>query len=258
MRNAVAISDEIDDSSKLANYISHSTAYRIKSQDEIFGFLAKLIKQHTLLSVSIESPSLSYGSVILELNKDGGCFVLDELYPRNKITSSLRNEKLSIDIQLDSTQLSLNCVLDATSKKDGAEYYKAKMPSYIFCHQRREHYRVPVSIAKPLSADLSTENNVKMHSELRDISLERISARLTFQLSEGLNVGDEIPTCIIQIPDERNIICALEVVRIQETKPLRNIKIGAKFTELSNANRQDLSKALAKFGRENIKALKRQ
>lgn len=248
--------EELENCDKPDSYISHNTTYRIKSKDEIQRFLTKLQEKHSLLSVKLDGCSLTYASVILEVNKEQGYIVLDELYPRDRISSSLLDRKLMVETQLEGILLQFPCIIDAISEKDGADYYKSKLPRYIFHHQRREDYRVPISITKPLPADLVTENDVMLHAELRDLSLGGLCAKVTSPSADNLKIGDEIPTCIIQIPGGKQIVSSLEIVRKEETKPLKNIRISAKFTQLSNSDRTELSKIIAKLERENLKAIK--
>ncbi|MFQ5661347.1 MAG: flagellar brake protein [Gammaproteobacteria bacterium] len=258
MNNVVTVEEEISINDSPAGYISHNLSYRIKSKDEIHAFLSRLYKNHALLSISIGNSDIIFGSVILEVNREKEYLVLDELYPRNQIRTPLLHQKLSIETQLEGILLQFSGTVDAASEQDGAEYYKIRIPKYVYHHQRRDNYRVPISISKPLRADLATENEVLIHAELRDLSLSGFCARLSLPSSEKLAIGDEIPTCIIQIPDGKKIVGSLEIMRIEETRPLRNTRIGARFSSLNNSDRQELSRVIAKLERENIKTLKRQ
>lgn len=234
-----------------------STFFRIKSRNEIAGLLNKAYKSHTLLSITVGSSDQIFGSVILEINKDKSYMLLDELYPRKKFHDSLINQKLSVEAQLHGILLNFSCLINEISEEDGSEYYKVNLPDFLYYHQRRENYRVPISITQPLPADLETENDIVIHAELRDLSLGGLSARLTTPQSEELKIGDIIPACTIQLPNNRKIECSVEIVRIDEAKTSRNVKIGAKFTDISNADRQELSRAIAILERLNIKKLKR-
>lgn len=236
----------------------NSASFLVKSKDEIQTLLSKTCKTHTLLTVVFDGINKEFGSMILEMNTDRNYLVLDELYPRNGINFPLLNEKLLISTQLEGIELSFSGVVEAISEKDGDEYYKVAIPKKLYYRQQRETYRVPISISTPLSAALSTEDDVLIHAELRDISLGGLCARLTTPAGEFLTTGIEIPTCIIQTPEGKKIVSSLEIVRVEETQPLRNQKIGARFISLGKADRYELSRLIAKLDRENIKNIKRQ
>ncbi len=257
MSEAVAIDEKKQNDDKPRSYITHNISHRVTSEDEIRAFLKRLHKSHSLLNISLGEPSFQYGSVILEINHEKDYLVLDELYPKNDISTELIDKTLSIETQLEGILIQFEVTVQAISEKDSSEYYKVEIPKHVYYHQQRENYRVAVSLSNPLPADLATQNDVLIHAELRDISLGGLCARLTSQTGERLRVGDEIPTCIIQIPGGKKIVSSLEIVRVEETEPFKNTRIGARFTNLSHADEQELSRMIAKLERENIKTLKR-
>ncbi len=104
---------------------------------------------------------------------------------------------------------------------------------------------------------LSTENDVLLHAELRDISLGGVSARINSPTTDALNVGDEIPTCIIHTPEGKKIVSSLEIARIEEGSSSQSLRVGARFIHISATDRQELSRLIAKLDRENVKKLKR-
>lgn len=241
-----------------ADYISNTSNLRIKSKDEIHGFLKKLFKNHALLSVTVGDSPQVFGSVILEINKQDCYFVLDELYPRDELEFSLLEQTLSIETHLQGVLLQFTTSITAISEKDGGEFYKAHIPKNVFHHQRRENYRVPIRISEPLPLDLATGNDVLLHAEIRNLSLGGLSARLTTTTSERLEKGTVLPTCIIQVPQADKIICSLEIVRVEETRSLNKKRFGARFNDLSNTARPALTQIISKIQRQHIKILRRQ
>lgn len=237
--------------------ISQNTSYKVKSRSEINNLLNKLLKNHTLLSIMVNDNPKIFGSMILELNSEKNYLVLDELYPRNELAKSLFDSKLSIDTQLDGITIQFNVKIEAIAEKDETAYYKVSYPAHVYHHQRRSSYRVNTGISPSVSLALSTENDVLLHAELRDISLGGVSARIISPTAEVLAVGDEIPTCIIHTPDGKKIMSSLEIARIEEGTSSKSVRIGARFIHITAADRHELSKLVAKLDRENIKKLKR-
>ncbi len=237
--------------------INHSTSYRVKSRSEIISLLSRLSKHHTLLSITLADSTKIFGSMILEVNDEKRYLVLDELYPRNELKKSLLNNKLSIETQLDGIEIRFNVQVDAIAEKDEIEYYKVSYPAYVYHHQRRASYRVNTSISNPVPIALSTEDDVLLHAELRNISLGGISARINSNNTQILAVGDELPTCIIHTPDGKKIVGALEVSRIEEGTTSQSTRVGARFIHIAAADRHELARLVAKLDRENIKKLKR-
>ena len=192
----------------------------------------------------------------MDINHDHEYFILDSFHPRGSISSSLLDQKLIIETHLEGTLLQFPCTINAISEKDGIEYYKINFPGFVDHHQRREHYRVPVSITMPLSADLATADDVTLHAELRDLSLGGFCAKVTSPMANKLlDIGDEIPVCIVKIPGGNPITASLEVVRLEESGSMHSIRIGVRFIRLSKADRIELSKIISILERDKIKTM---
>lgn len=237
--------------------ISHTTSYRVKSKSEISSLLTRLSKNHTLLSILVNGSSKMFGSMILEVNEDKRYLVLDELYPRNEFKNSLLNTKLSIATQLDGIEIRFTVNVEAIADRDDIDYYRVSYPAFIYHHQRRTSFRANAGLSDSMPIALSTQNDVLLHAELRDISLGGVSARINSPTADLLAVGDEIPTCIIHISDGKKIVSSLEIARIEDATSTHSVRIGARFIHISATDRHELSKLIAKLDRENIKKLKR-
>jgi len=154
-------------------------------------------------------------------------------------------------------ELGFSVKISAVAETDGSEYYRVNFPASVFHHQRRDCFRVGVGVSSSLPVALSTEDEVLLHAELRDISLGGINIRINTPVAENIAVGDEIPTCIIHTPDGKKIIAAMEIARIEENTQTRSLRVGARFIQLPAADRQELSRFIAKLQRENIQKMKR-
>ena len=258
MSNAVAEAktEQVNEHNNVS--MKNTTSYLIKSRDEIISLLNKTYNTHTLLNINFDELNNNFGSLLLEVNQEKGYLVLDEIYPRNAINFPLLHQKLLVSTRLDGIELSFPATIDAISKIDNSEYYRVDIPKSIYYQQRRSSYRVPISITNPLTVALSTENDVLIHAELRDLSQHGFCARTITPGAELLTKGEEIPTCIIHTPDGRKIVTSLEIVRVEEAKPFNSMKFGARFLSLSKTDEQELARLVAQLDRENVKNLKRQ
>ena len=255
VETALTVEDDVN-ADKPSNYIGRNNHFKITSKSDVKNFLSKLHKKHSLISVKIARSSLSFGTVILDINSARNYMILDELYPRNKISSSVQHQKLVMEAQLDGILLQFSVIVDAVSKKNETEFYKVAVPKSVYYFQRRESFRVPINILNPVLADISTGDNHLLHADLRDLSLGGLSANVTVS-TEKLAIGDEIPKCTIMTPDGKKISSRLEIIRVDKINPKHDIKLAAKFTNLSAKDKNELSKVLAKLERENIKRIKR-
>ena len=257
MNSIVDVSENKDDSSSGQKMPVQSTSFRVENRSEVESLLKKLNKNHTLLSIRLGDNNKTFGSMLLEINLEQDYLVLDEIYPRHEIKKSLLNCKLAIDAQLDGIELEFRAQIQAIAEQEGVEYYKVSFPKSLFFYQRRASFRVGVGISTAIPVALSTIDDVLLHAELRDISLGGISARINTPVAGNFEVGQEIPTCVIQTSDNKKIVCSLEIARIEAQDNAQSIRIGARFIRLSSSDRHELSRFIAKLERENIKKLKR-
>ena len=257
MNSVVDVPDESNNSNTGFQVPVQSTSFRIESPSEIESLLKKLNKNHTLLSIRFKNSSKSFGSMLLEVNRDRNYIVLDELYPRHEIKEPLVGQKLIIDAQLEGIEVGFTVEVLAVAEQEGVEYYKVSNPSSLFYYQRRASFRVGVGISTSIPVALSTINDVLLHAELRDVSLGGISARINTPIAGNVSIGDEIPTCIIHTPENKKIVCSLEIARMETHETSQSVRFGARFIQLSGSDRHELSRFIAKLERDNIKKLKR-
>ena len=256
--NNLASNERVSANDKTSKHIiNKSTSYRVTSKSEIHSLLSKLEKNHSLLSIIVNGSPKVFGSMILEVNETKPYLVLDELYPRNEISESLLNKKLSIETQLEGIEIRFTVNVDAAATRDEIEYYRVSYPSFVFHHQRRSSFRASVGLSKCVPVALSTEDDKLLQAELRDISLDGLCAQINSPIARELSVGDEIPTCVIHTSEGKKILASLEIARIKEIENSQAIKIGARFIHISATDRHDLSRFIAMLDRENIKKLKR-
>ena len=256
--NNLALNDQQLANDKTSQHvISHSTSYRVKSKAEISSLLGKLAKNHTLLSILVNGSTKMFGSMILEVNDEKRYLVLDELYPRNELNKSLLNTKLSVETQLEGIEVRFTTNVEAIAEREEIEYYKVSYPAFVFHHQRRSSFRVNIGVSDSIPIALSTEDDILLHAELRDISQGGVSARISSPSANILSVGDEIPTCVIHTPEGKKIVSSLEVARIEDSSNSQAVRIGARFIHISGTDRHELSRLIAKLDRENVKKLKR-
>jgi c-di-GMP-binding flagellar brake protein YcgR len=239
---------------------SHSqpaiSSYRIQSREEIFQYLQKLYKNHILLSIHIGDSAISFGSIILELDKKGSNLILDELFPRNIISQNVMGKVLTIESKIDGIHCKFSSTVNAIIEEDGSEYTNLSIPHYMYYFQRREYFRARNSLSKPIQVELLPEKGVKVEAEIQDLSIGGLSARLDGASHQFIS-EDIYPRCIIIFPDGEKIESSIEILRSQLVGHQDQFILAGKFNELEKKNRELLSKEIAKLERENIKLVKR-
>ena len=181
---------------------------------KIENILNKTQKSHALLTVQINDNKNICSSLLLEVNSRENYLVIDEFFPKEINQTLNLNEKLDISCHYSGSSLRfLGEILDV-SEQNSSPYYKIPYPDIIEYSQRRQSHRVPISISSPIKVTFTTLNNALVHGELRDISYGGFCARLNPPLIERFKPNDQIPRCIVQMPDSSLIVCSIEVRRM--------------------------------------------
>ncbi len=230
---------------------------QIKRDDEIKALLKKIYQKHTLLTISIGSRDSYYGSTILEINHDNNYLVLDELYPQDGHELLETETPIIINTQYAGAFVRFKTRIDAIGGNDKAAYYRIPIPDSIDYHQRRNTFRVNTSIAETIPVNLVTEDEVMIKAELRDISLGGVSLRVREIPHVDLETDQHIPTCLIQLNEDKKILASLDICHIEQMSETGTLRIGGRFSSISKFDLRELEQLIAETERAIIKKIKR-
>lgn len=229
----------------------------LSSIEDILHLLKKIQSKHSLLTITIETSDECYGSTILEVNRDNNYLVLDELYPvagHNKIE---KETNIAISANHAGAFVHFTAIVEATGENAKGAYYKIPVPEKVEYHQRRNTFRITASISKPIKVNLVNEDEILLKAELRDISHGGVCLRVNAASHINFQNGDTIPTCLIQVGDDRKVMCSLNVCHVELMEETGVIRIGAEFSDMSKFDRRELEHFIASLEREIIKKIKR-
>ena len=225
--------------------------------DDINLLLKKIFNHHSLLTISFEESDIYYGSTIIEINRDENYLVIDELYPEEGHQLIEVGKKIKITTQYCGALVYFSTTIEAIGSNDKAAYYKINIPESLEYHQRRSTYRVSTSISSPIPVNLVNKDEVLISAELRDISLGGVSLRVSPPQHITIEEGDYIPTCLIQVSDEKKILSSLDICHVIELKESGSLRVGAKFAEISKIDQREVEQLIATLDRAIIKKIKR-
>ena len=230
---------------------------RLTSSDDIFHLLKKIHTKQSLLTITIDSSDECYGSTILEINNDEHYLVIDELYPEEGHNNIENGTTISFNANHAGAFVYFTAIVEAIGENDKAAYYKINMPDEVEYHQRRNTYRITTSISKPIPVNLINEDEILIKAELRDISHGGVCLRINAPSHISIASGDTIPTCLIQIADDRKVMCSLNICHVETMKETGILRIGAEFSDMSKFDRRELEHFIVSLERAIIKNIKR-
>tara|TARA_R110002111_G_scaffold79218_3_gene125524 strand:+ start:544 stop:1332 length:789 start_codon:yes stop_codon:yes gene_type:complete len=255
MQNTAITEKRISDNS--LGQQTNLESIKLTSAEDIGRLLKKIYLKHALLTITIESSDECYGSTILEVNNENGYLVIDELHPEQGHSKIEVGTSISFNSRYAGAFVYFVATVEAISDNSKAAYYKIGIPDEIQYHQRRNTYRITTSISEPVTVNLVNEDDVLIKAELRDISHGGVCLRVNSTSHISINSGDIIPTCLIQVSDERKILSSLNICHVEFIKETGSLRIGAEFSDMSAFDQRELEHFIATLERAIIKNIKR-
>jgi c-di-GMP-binding flagellar brake protein YcgR len=230
---------------------------KLTSAEDISLLLKKIYLKHSLLTITIEPSDECYGSTILEINNDNNYLVIDELYPEKGHAKIEIGKRITFHAHHAGALVYFIATVEAVGENPKAAYYKIGMPAEVLYHQRRNTYRISTSISEPILVNLVNEDEVLIKAELRDISHGGACLRVNAASHISIHSGDIIPTCLIQVNNERKILSALNICHVEVIKETGMLRIGAEFSGMSKFDQRELEHFIATLERAIIQNIKR-
>lgn len=136
----MANQDEIDDDSP----------YRVRSRREIISLLTSMMEKNQLLSLMIKGGSESVITSILEVDADEDAITLDAA-PSAMLNESIVSSK-QIDFEAIYNSIRITFAVEGARQIEyqGRPALQVDIPESLVRLQRREFFRIPTPIAKPL------------------------------------------------------------------------------------------------------------
>lgn len=133
--------------------------------------------------------------------------------------------------------------------------FAVKLPDALLRLQRRELYRVPAPVTRPVRCVIPIEDDGRVrHVETRLHDISQGGVALVAQPGDiDIAPGMSFPNCRIVLPDAGNAVVMLQVVHVREEKLLNDkivLRIGCKYVRPSMAALALVQKQMMKLERE--------
>jgi len=222
--------------------------YHIITRPQILALLRRITENRSLLTVKIEGFNDVYSSTVLAINTRKNLLAIDEPFPQAYEPIS-RNTTLHCYTRLDGISISFSCKVHTKSRANGSYCYELSIPDTINHHQRRRHYRVPLSWT---NATLSfTLPDQSQHDAIvTDMSISGIGAALSAAKTVLLEKNIFLIKSILNIANNPPIDADLQVRSIRADTPDEPVYFGARFVNLETTQAQLLQQLVTQLDRE--------
>lgn len=223
----------------------------VMEPDEIESQLSHVLLRKTMLGVAIDTSADIYLSHMLELVPGEGYLVLDELAP---ITGHRRIEpgsRLLVTARTTGALVRFYTEVLNIGTDQGMGYYKVRWPRVLGVQQRRKHYRVFVPFDQGVPVMITTDNDLRLTAELRDLSVSGFSARLPDGGPLHLRSGQILPRCSLELPDSGRLVVPIEIRHhLPPQDERRSARLGARFLRVTPQDQRQLERLVRALERE--------
>ncbi len=225
----------------------------IRNPIQIRSLLGKLVKQRSILSVTLDGFRRQATSAVLSVDQPEGYLVLDELVP-NRMHERVRpGSRLAVYTRLDNVDLRFVLMVAGIGRRDGIAMYRARLPAYVRYSQRRREFRSRVGAGNPINVTVSrVGSDLGFDAALVDLSVTGFGARCS--VHDEVETGDEI---LVRLPVGGEILeltATLTFSRIDEVQ--RQRRIGGRFHDLTPDIQRLLSSFVTTMQREYLQRMR--
>jgi c-di-GMP-binding flagellar brake protein YcgR len=224
----------------------------VHSPEIVLALLYRLYSARAPLSLSFHRDPGSYPSAIIDINESQRLLLLDELAD----ASAHRRVHLGMNFKVEA---SLGGVLirfaakDASMFKDaqGRGLYQIALPRQLLYHQKRSHYRVPLSgSVLAVSARL-----IRSHRSISGIMIDLSQGGVGILIREAakIRLGDRLDKVRLELAGQTLEILEMEVCALQRFPQKGFLRLGCRFLELSQAMGEVLKTSLVVLERQQLK-----
>lgn len=233
--------------------------FRLNSDAHAEQVLQRICRDRETLVVVPGGHSEEYRSLILEVNRKEGWLIIDELQPdlgNRRLDEGLpffavgRAEKIFAGFQGE--------LLERLTWQ-GYGALRIGFPRTVFYLQRREYFRVPVSLGDISSVELVRQGAAPLRANCLDISASGIRVTLSLEEDYALHVGEQLEA--IRFTLQETFVAAEAEVRYVEAAgrdTRRHVRqVGLRFLNMTAKLRERVLQYVQRRDRELLRGNRR-
>ena len=229
----------------------------ITSSSRIVALLRQVMERHTVITASLPDCSQFFNTALLDIDPDKGILLIDELNPNTGHDLFLNTRRITLSTMHEGVEISLTANLKKSGIDNDIIFYELEFPESIRYLQRRNSFRVPVSISSIINVEIHTEDKNIISGELSDISADGMCIRFPKKKGGVLENDTKETQCIIRLPNNQQIKCAFKICRSISNKSSNSLYIGGRFERLDKIQSRAIERFVIELQRESRKKMTR-
>lgn len=229
--------------------------YEVSSRREIVALLRQIQEKKQLIRMKIKGEADVCVTSILDVDADGGQFVLDRSINREQNERIVNALGVSCETYLDKIRILFSLGGLHDTDFEGSAALAAEIPASLIRLQRREFYRMPTPVTNPVLALVPLPFELgggNASFPLADISCGGV-ALLDNKMMLNSTIGQTFTGCRIDLPDIGTVTTSLQVRNALDVTMLNNKtsrRIGCMFVDISRGNMAAVQRYITRLERE--------
>ncbi len=216
--------------------------------------LEQLCRSHSFVEVSFpEQGGRSYQSLILDINAEQRCALIDELFPA--LTQPvLPGEPIEVVSQGKGLPMRFRSEILSLEIVDGVPACRIALPRKIHAKQRRHYFRMAIPEDIDVSLRLPLADGQMKLCKVNNLSSSGIQLKINRDVTRQLRSSHVLEGARLMLPDKEVIHCDLEVRSYEYRKlPSRHTLVGGRLRCVAQPAQRKLDKLLADLQRLSLK-----
>lgn len=231
--------------------LGEKDAVEISDPHQIKRLIGELKERRVLITVALPDVPDLYNSAVLDVDGAQRQLVLDELTPSPGHERLLNSRELMVYARLDGLSVRFQSALVSHAHENGIALYHVELPERLYHGQKRSYYRVRVGLGVRLPVIVEREDQPTIDGELRDLSVGGVG--MAFAPQTRIQQGEHLSNCVIDLPDGGTLSCSLEVRYASVDENHQELRIGARFANLTPAQERSVQRCVHDLEREHIR-----
>jgi hypothetical protein len=232
------------------------------AQQSIVMKLQDWLREHRMLRVSLLGDTQSYQSLVVALQPDRNCFVIDELFPRYQGSLALVGQTLKVALKDHGREVYLQCHCLAETMHQGLPAYALKIPQHLMQTQRRRGYRALVSgamrqsevVLRVVSASVDAHMPT-LSGIVKDVSIWGVGLVVQGDWREKLMVSQHLGAQIM-VEDLLQAEVFLEIKNIRYDSQTHLTTLGCVFVSIAQQLQAQLQRKITEIQRLHVRQLR--
>lgn len=210
--------------------------YFLYAKTEILAVLRSIIRKGTLITVHFNQGQFFFLTSMIALRRDNTEFIFDIGSNEEVNARVLRADKLVFTTLVDKVKIQFS--LDSLRREDyeGRPAFVGAVPAKLLRLQRREFFRLSLSIVNPVRLRTTLEpDDQPIDVPLLDISGGGVGLMFPVDLASRLEKGQMLANCRIMLPGEGLLVstlCVRNMFDVTNRSGSRHVRVGCEFVAL--------------------------